>query len=101
MVEIKASMDNPSTGSTVSECLKVCIDNYAAAYANLKQALDAISSHNMGLLSSVLSGVITELETCNDTFDESGETLPLDKGVVATLLKLATNCMDIAEVLLV
>ncbi|PON72375.1 Pectinesterase inhibitor domain containing protein [Trema orientale] len=99
--QIKISMDDPSTSSTASECLQVCLEIYGSAHANLKQAQDAISSHDMDLLKSVLSGAITDLGTCDDAFAESGEELPLDNDLVATMHKLANNCMDISAVLLV
>ena len=98
--QLKTSMEGSSKSGTASDCLQVCLEIYDSAHSNLKQALDAISSHDMDLLKSVLSAAITDLGTCDDTFAESGEELPLDNDLVGTLHKLATIAMDISAVLL-
>lgn len=99
---LKAFDNDPSTSSSTSDCLKVCLDIYRSAQADLKQALDAIDTSDRALLKSMLSGAITDLGTCEDTFAESsGDELPLDNDLVSTLRMLATICMDIAAVLLI
>jgi len=101
IAQLKASANNPSTSSSTVDNLKVCLDIYTSAKDDLNQALDAIASNDMGLLKSVLSGAITDLGTCDDTFAEGGDELPLNNDLVATMHKLANNCMDISAVLLV
>ncbi|XP_062099840.1 uncharacterized protein LOC133805668 [Humulus lupulus] len=101
ITEMKAALKHSSTGTTTADCLRLCLDMYSTARMDLKQALQAIKSHDIGLLNSLLSGVITNIGTCDDTVSESGEELPLDTDLVNTIHKLADNCMDISAVLLV
>ncbi|KAM6558849.1 hypothetical protein CsatA_028088 [Cannabis sativa] len=98
-IVMKATLKH-STSSTTADCLRLCVDMYSTARMDLKQALQAIKSHDIGLLNSLLSGVITGIGTCDDTVSEAGEELPLDTNLVNTIHKLADNCMDISAVLL-
>lgn len=97
---MKAALKHSSTGTSTADCLRLCLDMYDTARMDLKQALEAINSHDIGLLNSLLSGVITNIGTCDDALSESGEELPLDTKLVDTIHKLADNCMDISAVLL-
>lgn len=97
---MKSMVEDASTSSMMTECLKVCVESYGYAVDDLKQAMKAMNEHDMGLLKSVLSSVITEIGTCDDTFAETqGLELPLQEEVVGTMHKLADNCMDISTLL--
>lgn len=98
--QIKSLVHQESQSHMLKECLQVCVENYEVAQDDLKQALVALDSHDMGLLRSVLSSVITDIGTCDDTFAEApGVELPLKDELVETLHNLADNCMDISTLL--
>ncbi|KAF3436551.1 hypothetical protein FNV43_RR23643 [Rhamnella rubrinervis] len=98
--QIKSLAQQESQSHMLKECLQVCIENYEVAQEDLKQAMVALDSHDMGLLRSVLSSVITDIGTCDDTFAEAPAIeLPLKDELVKTLHELADNCMDISSLL--
>ncbi|KAH7516962.1 pectinesterase inhibitor [Ziziphus jujuba] len=97
---MKNMLEDATASSMMSECLGVCVENYGYAVDDLKQAMKAMEAHDMGLLKSVLSSVITDIGTCDDAFAETqGLELPLQEEVVGTMHKLANNCMDISTLL--
>ncbi|KAL5561025.1 hypothetical protein UlMin_030772 [Ulmus minor] len=99
IAELNKVDKDPSTSAKSRKCLDVCLEIYNSARDDLTDAHEAIAAHDMELLQSELSGSITDLGTCEDTFEEMGIELPLDKDLVKTLHELADNCMDISELL--
>ncbi|KAB2599316.1 vegetative cell wall protein gp1 [Pyrus ussuriensis x Pyrus communis] len=86
----------PNTARGTIAALSDCKDLYSDALDGLQSAIDAIQSHDIGTINSMLSGVVTDAVTCGDGFE--GEQSPLgdydDK-----LRKMASNCLAIASLI--
>ncbi|KAK9282033.1 hypothetical protein L1049_004945 [Liquidambar formosana] len=91
--------NDPSTTSITAECLETCQENYSDAIDNLKSAVDAIATHDVGTMNSMLSAALTDFTTCEDGFAEMpGVKSPMAK-FDDTLTKLASNCLAIVSLI--
>ncbi|KAJ6680060.1 PECTINESTERASE [Salix purpurea] len=61
---------DPSSSAVVKDSLDTCLDSFDSGMSDLEDALLAISSHDIGRLSTLLSATITYPDTCEDAFSE-------------------------------
>lgn len=80
-------------------CYDTCLENFDMAIEDLKAGLESIDVHDNGRMESVLTAVLTDLMTCDDTFAEMGVDSPLDS-LSAKMSKYASNCLAISKLLL-
>ncbi|KAF9688169.1 hypothetical protein SADUNF_Sadunf02G0169200 [Salix dunnii] len=59
-----------STSAVVKDSLDTCVESFDSGVADLNDALAAISAHDIGRLSTLLSATITYSDTCEDAFAE-------------------------------
>ncbi|CAK7348440.1 unnamed protein product [Dovyalis caffra] len=62
--------EDPSSSAVVKDSLDTCLDSFDNAISDLNDALLAISSHDIGKLSTMLSATITYPDTCEEAFAE-------------------------------
>ncbi|KAL5541960.1 hypothetical protein UlMin_009670 [Ulmus minor] len=86
---------NPKTSKYAIAALKDCQDNYSDALDNLQAAMDALPSKDIGTANTMLSAVITDSETCEDSFE--GDSLMVDYN--DKLRKMTSNCLAIASLI--
>lgn len=61
---------DPSSSAVVKDSLDTCLDSFDSGMSDLEDALLAISSHDIGRLSTLLSATITYPDTCEEAFSE-------------------------------
>lgn len=81
------------------ECYDTCLENFDMAVEDLKAGLESIDAGDTGRMESVLTAVLTDLMTCDDTFAEMGVDSPLDN-LSTKMNKFASNCLAISKLLL-
>ncbi|KAJ6404093.1 hypothetical protein OIU84_012311 [Salix udensis] len=59
-----------STSAEVKDALDTCVESFDSGVADLNDALAAISGHDIGRLSTLLSATITYSDTCEEAFSE-------------------------------
>ncbi|KAG5251913.1 hypothetical protein OIU78_011304 [Salix suchowensis] len=63
-------IDDLSTSAVVKDALDTCVESFDSGVADLNDALEAISGHDIGRLSTLLSATITYSDTCEEAFSE-------------------------------
>ncbi|KAJ6400949.1 hypothetical protein OIU84_016384 [Salix udensis] len=61
---------DPSSSAVVKDSLDTCLDSFDSGVSDLEDALQAIFSHDIGRLSTLLSATITYPDTCEEAFSE-------------------------------
>ncbi|KAJ6972824.1 hypothetical protein D5086_026209 [Populus alba] len=61
---------DPSSSAVVKDSLDTCLESFDSGMSDLNDALIAISSHDIGKLSTMLSATITYPDTCEEAFAE-------------------------------
>ncbi|XP_061960770.1 putative pectinesterase/pectinesterase inhibitor 26 [Populus nigra] len=61
---------DPSSSAVVKDSLDTCLESFDSGMSDLNDALVAISSHDIGKLSTMLSATITYPDTCEEAFAE-------------------------------
>jgi len=78
----------PEKSPSVTDCVGI----YADALDNLRNAMDAIKSLDIGTINSMVSAALTDFDTCEDGFSGASPLSFYDqKGI-----KLASVCLAIA-----
>lgn len=90
---------DPSTSSITKAYIADCQENYSDAIDNFNIAANAISSGDIGLMNSMLSGAISDFQTCDDGFAEMNELDSPFKEIDTNLSHMASNCLAIAALL--
>lgn len=90
---------DPSTAPDVSESLGYCKENYDSALMNLEEAVKGIATRDVGLMNSMLSAVISDISTCEDTFSEISTSPNPMAEMGETVSNLASNCLAILDFL--
>ena len=84
---------DPSTAPDVAEGINYCKENYDSVISNLDEAIDAMATHDVGKMNTMLSAVFSDVSTCQDTFSEV-TTSPSPLTDMETPIKdLASNCL--------
>ncbi|KAI3435187.1 PMEI domain-containing protein [Psidium guajava] len=73
----------------------VCNEMYEDALSNLMTSLQNLKSHDKPSLQTNLSAVISDLETCKDTFEESNAKVPFEN-IIRQLEQMASNSLALA-----
>ncbi|XP_011041080.1 PREDICTED: uncharacterized protein LOC105137145 [Populus euphratica] len=69
---------DPSSSAVVKDSLDTCLESFDSGMSDLNDALIAISSHDIGKLSTMLSATITYPDTCEEAFaEQSGLDSPM------------------------
>ncbi|CAL5357743.1 unnamed protein product [Camellia sinensis] len=63
-------LEDSSTSSAVSVCLKQCVENFGYAIDDLKKALDDIAANDNYLLSEDLAAASSDVAGCEQCFEE-------------------------------
>ncbi|KAL5700868.1 hypothetical protein ACHQM5_026270 [Ranunculus cassubicifolius] len=90
---------DPSTAPDVAEALGYCKENYDSALLNLEEAVNGIATRDVGLMNSMLSAVIADISTCQDTFAEVTTSPNPMAEMGETVSNLASNCLAILDFL--
>ncbi|XP_030472051.1 probable pectinesterase/pectinesterase inhibitor 13 [Syzygium oleosum] len=90
--DAKTSASNVKADKSLMD---VCNEMYEDALSNLMTSLQNLKSHDKPSLQSNLSAVISDLETCKDTFAESNAKLPFEK-IITLLEQMASNSLALA-----
>ncbi|XP_038903716.1 21 kDa protein-like [Benincasa hispida] len=96
---LKELRKDPSASNVEIACYDTCLENFDIAIEDLKAGLESIDVHDVGRMESVLTAVLTDLMTCDDTFAEMGVDSPLDS-LSTRMSKYASNCLAISKLLL-
>ncbi|KAA0044419.1 pectinesterase inhibitor 1 [Cucumis melo var. makuwa] len=88
-----------SASETEIACYDTCLENFDMAIEDLKAGVESIDARDAGRMESVLTAVLTDLTTCDDTFAEMGVDSPLDN-LSTKMSKYASNCLAISKLLL-
>ncbi|CAH8353308.1 unnamed protein product [Eruca vesicaria subsp. sativa] len=75
-----------------------CQELYDDAVANLEDAINAVKESDIDTVNTNLSAAMTDYGTCNDGFEEAGETNPL-ADVADKLTKMVSNCLAISSLI--
>ncbi|KAD6795184.1 hypothetical protein E3N88_06088 [Mikania micrantha] len=67
---LKKRMDNPESSHGSHECVSECDEVLGAAIDDIKKTLDSIDNQNLAKANFDVSAVSTNVDTCNDCFDE-------------------------------
>ncbi|KAK2968338.1 hypothetical protein RJ640_021727 [Escallonia rubra] len=67
---IRKRINNPSTDEYTLECLKTCEEVYGAAVDDMKNTIDDVSSGDYYKANIDLSAVSTNVDTCDQCFEE-------------------------------
>ena len=98
-----ATLNSLRKDSAASEteiaCYDTCLENFEMAIDDLKAGVESINARDAGRMESVLTAVMTDLTTCDDTFAEMGVDSPLDS-LSTKMSKYASNCLAISKLLL-
>ncbi|XP_031498327.1 probable pectinesterase/pectinesterase inhibitor 61 [Nymphaea colorata] len=83
----------------VRTCVETCKENYDDSSSNLDAALDAMAKSDGATLNVMLSAAMTDVETCDDGFDEfPGLISPLSRHDLE-LQHLMSNCLYFGTIL--
>ncbi|KAI4344791.1 hypothetical protein L6164_011980 [Bauhinia variegata] len=74
--------------------LKICEDEYKDASDNLKNAMPAVKTRDIGTLQSMLSAVIADVTTCTDEMNGKKSALEAHDKMISNM---ASNCLAIAS----
>ncbi|KAF3431224.1 hypothetical protein FNV43_RR25954 [Rhamnella rubrinervis] len=78
VVETKHANTNVDRfGSTQSQVIQICKENYDIALTNLQTSLTNLKSKDTAGFKSNLSAALADYVTCDDAFGELGETSPV------------------------
>lgn len=90
--------NDPSVSEEVKGCLDTCLEIYDSGLYDLDDAAEAIASHDVDKLKTVLSATVSDIDTCEEAFEEEGlEGDSPMKEYDAELSKLASNNLAIAS----
>ncbi|XP_021646642.2 putative pectinesterase/pectinesterase inhibitor 26 [Hevea brasiliensis] len=92
--------DDPAVAIEVKGCLDTCLEIYDSGLYDLDDALEAINSHDIDRLKTVLSAAVSDIETCEEAFEEEGTGDSPMKEFDKELTTLASNNLAIASALL-
>lgn len=98
LAKAKRLSSDPSISSTAKACISDCQDLYTDAVDSFNVAASAISTGDIGSMNSMLSGAISNFETCEDGFREMSEESPFKK-IELKLSHMASNCLAIVALL--
>ncbi|KAI3709646.1 hypothetical protein L2E82_39412 [Cichorium intybus] len=64
-------LEDPNTPEATKSCLSQCQDNFDDAINGVKTGIDSINKKDQSKANSDVSGISTDIETCNDCFMET------------------------------
>lgn len=70
-VIVTKRLDDPNTPEGTKSCLSQCLDNFDDAINGVKTGIDSINKKDQSKANSDVSGITTDIETCNDCFMET------------------------------
>ncbi|KAG6478980.1 pectinesterase inhibitor-like [Zingiber officinale] len=96
--EVSAAVVKPGTDPRTASNLQVCSDSYDDAVDNLDDAEAAVKANDKGTMNSMLSALVTDFSTCEDSFSEMNAKSP-QAATDDLLTKMASNCLALASLL--
>ena len=92
----KHAAHNPEIANAVAECR----DQYNNAMENLKRAMDALSSRDLGTITVMVSDVMADVSTCESAFEDlkasHSSAMSKTDGLVSITV---SNCLSIANLI--
>lgn len=96
--EVSTAVVKPGTDPRTASNLQVCSDSYDDAMDNLDDAEEAVKANDKGTMNSMLSALVTDFSTCEDSFSEMNAQSP-QAATDDLLTKMASNCLALASLL--
>ncbi|KAL3726473.1 hypothetical protein ACJRO7_031380 [Eucalyptus globulus] len=98
IVQMRQAKVTASTAKADKSLLEVCTEMYDDALADLTTSLQNLKSGDKPSLQTNLSAVISNLETCKDTFIDASAKLPFEK-LIEHLQQMTSNSLALANAL--
>ncbi|KAG6518976.1 hypothetical protein ZIOFF_022463 [Zingiber officinale] len=93
-----AAVVSPGMNYQTASNLQVCSGSYDDALDNLNGARIAVKAQDKGTMNSMLSALVTDFSTCEDSFSEMNARSP-QAAADKLLTKMASNCLALASLL--
>lgn len=95
ILQMREARISASKAKADKSLLDVCNEMYEDALSDLMTSLQNLKSGDKPSLQSNLSAVISDLETCKDTFAESNAEVPFAK-IITLLEQMTSNSLALA-----